>query len=523
MPSSLVLAVLVATSAFSAALFGLMAIAMIDNWRCARLRRDVNRSAAEPYVFLFDDHDLIDASTPARALLRSLPTGSSDWNRLVAFLAPRFPGFAATSSAVPGPEGREFRSADGSVMEFTGGAGLPHRLLLLPGEGAGQDLRIDALCHRAQEDEVASLRDVFNALPMPVWRADKEGTVIWANAAYLSVAAAAAGCLEEELSWPLPNLLERLPAPREGGPRRIALPGPQRRWFQIDTTPSGDFLLHVATPCDALVRAETTRDELMQTLAKTFADLPIGLAVFDRQRQLALFNPALSDLTDLGPEFLTMRPGFHAFFDRLREKRMIPEPRDYHGWRQAIADIETAAAAGHYEDTWNLPAGATYRVTARPHPDGALALWFEDVSADMSLTRRFRAEVQTCQAVFDSLDVAVAVFSAAGVMTLSNTAFSDFWGFEDSVATVPVDAADLAALWQAQTEPTRVWDDLVRYLSELGEREPWRAEVRRLAGPCVMLDARPLSGGSTMVEFRTEGAGLVLRCTQQERGAVPAI
>jgi hypothetical protein len=115
------------------------------------------------------------------------------------------------------------------------------------------------------------------------------------------------------------------------------------------------------------------------------------------------------------------------------------------------------------------------------------------------------------------------VFSAAGVMTLSNTAFSDFWGFEDSVATVPVDAADLAALWQAQTEPTRVWDDLVRYLSELGEREPWRAEVRRLAGPCVMLDARPLSGGSTMVEFRTEGAGLVLRCTQQERGAVPAI
>ena len=44
------------------------------------------------------------------------------------------------------------------------------------------------------------------------------------------------------------------------------------------------------------MQAETALRGFMQTLAKTFAHLPTGLAIFDQHRQLALFNPALAPL-----------------------------------------------------------------------------------------------------------------------------------------------------------------------------------------------------------------------------------
>ena len=524
MPSSLVFAVVITVSAFVAALVGLMALAIFDDWRRARGFRGAQAGRHEPYVFLFDGRDLIDASPPARVLLRHLPGGPDDWIRLIAFLSPRFAGLSDALDTAPGAGGREFRANDGSTLELAGGPDLPLRLTLVPGDGPEADLRVDTLCQNAQELELSLLRDILDTLPFPLWRTDDAGGVTWVNSAYVSVVSDRSGCAPQDLPWPLPDLLDDAPSPADETPRRVALSGQPNRWFQIHSDRSTGAGQHVAVPCDALVRAETTRDEMMQTLAKTFADLPIGLAVFDRQRQLALFNPALCDLTELGPEFLMTRPAFHSFFDRLRDSRMIPEPRDYHGWRHAIADIEKAAATGHYEDTWNLPSGATYRVTARPHPDGAIALWFEDVSADMSLARRFRAEVQTCQAVFDHLDTAVAVFSPAGVMTLSNAAFTDIWGFDGSATASPVDAADLAALWQAQTEPSQIWDELVRYLSELGGREPWSAEVRRISGQRVVLRAHPLQGGSTMVQFRAEATNSSCHVKDRPgRIATPAI
>ena len=90
-----------------------------------------------------------------------------------------------------------------------------------------------------------------------------------------------------------------------------------------------------------------------------------------------LFNPALGDLTGLAPEFLSTRPTLFSLLDALRERRMIPEPRDYKHWPREMLKLE--AAAGQYMDLWSLPGGQTYRVTGQPHPDGAIALLMEDI------------------------------------------------------------------------------------------------------------------------------------------------
>ena len=67
--------------------------------------------------------------------------------------------------------------------------------------------------------------------------------------------------------------------------------------------------------------------DFVQTLTKTFAQLSVGLAIFDADRRPVLFNPALGDLSLLPADFLIARPTLFSFLDRLRDNRMIPEPK----------------------------------------------------------------------------------------------------------------------------------------------------------------------------------------------------
>jgi hypothetical protein len=71
----------------------------------------------------------------------------------------------------------------------------------------------------------------------------------------------------------------------------------------------------------------------------------------------------LTELTRLPIDFLVARPGLTEVLDKLREKRMIPEPKDYRSWRKSISDLEAAAADGSYSETWSLPGNLTYRAT----------------------------------------------------------------------------------------------------------------------------------------------------------------
>ena len=137
--------------------------------------------------------------------------------------------------------------------------------------------------------------------------------------------------------------------------------------------------MNYAEDVNAVVNTEIAQRNFVKTLAKTFAQLSIGLAIFDRDRQLALFNPALIDLTALLADFLSARPNVLSFFDRLRDNQMMPEPKNYNSWRHQMADRIEAAADGRYQETRLLPSGSIYRVSGRPH------LW-----RDRGSLRRYR-------------------------------------------------------------------------------------------------------------------------------------
>ena len=249
------------------------------------------------------------------------------------------------------------------------------------------------------------------------------------------------------------------------------------------------------------MRAEATQRAFVDTLSKTFAQLSIGLAIFGRDRRLLSFNPALLDLTGLPVEFLSSRPQIRSVLDRMREARVLPEPKNYLSWREELAALESAAENGSYCEVWSLTNGSTYGVTGRPHPNGAIALLFEDVSADVSLTRRFRTEIELAHAALDGMRDAAVVISSTGSVVISNKAYHNLWGIAKDRGMSPVDLADEAAEWQQSCVPTPVWAMIHDFIRGQGGRDPWEEPLSLLDGRQMICRATPLPNGYSLISF----------------------
>lgn len=534
MGSSLFLAVtLVASSVLAVVAVLLLAVALPFG-RTGRAARSARPAA----IFLVAPGAVLDANRRGNALLDALGARLSGgdgsgvdadaqagaWLALLNHLHPVFPDAAERLDAVlqrhdPGTAGRIGAPVQETVLLAADASGL--RLSILPtgtgrarlylseavgepGQKAdGDTVLVDSLSWQALRAENALLQRNVDLGPVPVWREDAAGRVIWANAAYMRLLhEVGAG---QTASWPLPAIF---PQPKPGDALRHGLrPGSRNRqiWFDLVAVRDGDALLCHALPADEAQRAERTRLEFVHTLSRTFATLPIGLAVFDRTRRLNLFNPALTDLTRLEPEFLASRPGLDGFLNRMRDKRILPEPRDYKAWSRRLLDVEAALASGGFEETWTLPDGRNFRVSAAPHPDGALALLIEDITDDVRLKRSFRVELETGQAALDMAESAIAVFAQNGELVLTNAAFDDFITF-DGIATLGgVRLPEAITSWRRMSDEPGLWDRIAALSQGGGATAEVQGVARFDEGEPMEIRARLCPTGGVTIGFQRQG------------------
>lgn len=498
---------LVVTGIFSAFL-GLLFLAVLQR-KMPRQPDTLFPESSGNAEYLFDDKIMIDATPAGRSLLpRTCQNNLSAWPGLINYLEPRFPGvskqletLSAQGTLTLGSVEDEDNAPLLMRAELRGGL---TRITVLEAEAKVTTGAFDPLTRRAIREELEQLRQISAKAPLPIWRESAEGEVIWANATYLNLVT---DRLEEgeDLSWPLQKLFAQSPMPEQtqGERKKLVGIGDQKDcWFDLYEFADSKTRLIYALPADHTVKAEEGLRAFMQTLTKTFAHLSTGLAIFDKDRKLVLFNPSLIDLTGLAPDLLTKRPSLSMFFDALRDSSMIPEPRDYKSWRNQITDLDQAAASGLYEETWSLPSGQTYRVIGRPHPNGALALSIEDISSEMSQTRRYRADLELGQAVIDEVGTAIAVFSTTGMLVMSNAAYAELWG-HDPAASLSAEGSisTICDYWRSATAPSTIWDRIEDFSNLSGPRDAWEDEARLSDGRLVNCRFSPLAGGATMATF----------------------
>ncbi|MDX5383855.1 MAG: PAS-domain containing protein [Rhodobacterales bacterium] len=469
-------------------------------------------------AFLFEGRMLLQASERGIQLLQLPQTdgsairakGVDDWGHAICVLKPRFPDIPDDPS--------EFKSSSGEsgrikIDSIPGTADAAHLVV----EWWDDWVRLQIVDHgRNQEnatpatdmsEEAGWLRLAVTGAPYPIWQTARDGRVLWANTAYTDLVTRferrSSDDMQQKQGFPIVFDVPLQTNCDQTSYRLSIVPSGsvQPYWFDVRSLQIPSGWMNYATDVNAVVNAEIAQRNFVQTLTKTFAQLSIGLAIFDRQRQLALFNPALIDLTSLPAEFLSARPNLLSFFDRLRDRQMMPEPKNYRSWRDQIADLVAAADNGLYLETWSLPSGLTYRISGRPHPDGAVAFLFEDISAEISLTRQFRSQLELGQSALNAIEQSIAVFSATGVLAFSNTAYRKMWHIDPDSSFAEITVIDASRHWQSHSLPTPVWGDLRDFVNQFGDRSDWQAEVTLRDGQMVACHVAPMPGGATMVQF----------------------
>ncbi len=472
-------------------------------------------------LFIFRRDELLDCSESGQTLLDSLghddtgPHKTAVWTSLHSFLAARFPDLDQTLDGLIGAGLVELRSGrdDGLVLGLRHMRGLLH-LRLTDTSAEGALMAIDRLSFDALQGELASLRAVARNAPALIWKTDPDGKVVWANSAYIRT-------LQQDaesplhLTWPLPALFADVTRDHKG---RMALRRDDDvRWFAHSETRCEDQTLHFAVPIDAAVQSEAARRETLQTLTRIFASLPIGLALFDAERRLQVFNPALIDLTRLEPIFLAARPSFEQVLYALRENRMLPEPKDFQHWRREIVEMEKAAETGAYSEEWCLDGGRTFHVTGRPQPNGAIALFIEDVTTETTLARNFRNEIETAHHVLDALPEAIVVFGLSGQALMANDGYARLWKADPCVDLTDGGLAQALTMWSEACEPTTFWARLAEFVAQADTNDEITGSAALRTGIPLAMRVRRLSGGALMVVFQPLAQGLLSGRADQNR------
>jgi PAS domain-containing protein len=435
----------------------------------------------EPLALLFDDGFLHHATQRALTQLAISP-GFHVWSDLRDTLLARFPDMPKN------PGSGEFGS-----MVLTAQDQISPQRLEMNWRGAlcWVTLVEDDVERRVQVDHedthhMAALRQSAEIDPNPAWHQDTDGKVLWQNAAYRKLRAGVAPEIEPLFEVPADDTSYRTSFPL-GDNEAIT-------HYSVTMTQADGVQICHATCIDDLVAAERAKRHFVQTLSKTFAHLPIGLAIFDRNGQLALFNPALVDLSGLSAPFLSRRPTLLSFFDQMRE--------NYKTWRQEITDLIAAANDGLYQETWTLEDGRTYHVQGRPHPDGATAFLIEDISAEITLTLNFRKEVELGQILLDQIDEGLVVFSSSGVLTFCNAYYRKLWRQNPESAFADVTIYDSLGIWRAGCHSLPRRDEIERFVMSYEDQSEWSFPITLEDGRPYLCEMRSIGAGSKLIRFR---------------------
>ncbi|WP_339949300.1 PAS-domain containing protein [uncultured Albimonas sp.] len=452
-------------------------------------------------------------------------------------------------------DGRPFRALaddrEGRSWEL---AGRPEageaRLALTPAGPARREIaRLRGMLAMLASDRDQAA-EALEAAPLLAWRRSPAGRIVWGNALYRRLASAQEAYGTD--AAPLPELRHDGgdgygARPPEGRRSVFDARTGERRWFELTELPAADGgALGYGVDAASAVHAEGALRRFVETLTETFAHLAIGLAIFDREARLGLFNPAFASLMRLDPAWLAGRPSLSDVLEKLRANRRLPDHENFQLWRAEMLELFRAEGGQdrpERTEVWHLPGELQIRVVARPHPQGAVAFLFEDVSETARLERRFATETEIRRAVMDRLEEGVVAFGPDGAARFMNPAFAAIWAPRDETEEAlellrsaesgaePLRLAQTLAMFRARSPSAAVWDRLAAFFGAPADRAAWSDEATLTDGRRLRVRVAALPDGSVLAAFtdvtdasRAERATLertaALEAAEEIRGAL---
>ena len=277
-----------------------------------------------------------------------------------------------------------------------------------------------------QADEAAQLRELVDAIPVPVWRRDRDGALVDCNRTYASALDATRELVLTEGRELAPTDV-REPADQSGVRRHVVIGGARRLLDIIELPCSNGGAVGFALDRTDVETAETELRRQLSGYAEVLEGIGAAVAIYGTDQRLKFFNAAFAALWDLEAEWLAAEPSFGDVLERLRECRRIPEHADFRAFKRERLQLFTSLIERRQE-LLHLPDDRTLLLSIAPHPFGGLTFIYENVTDRLALERSCNTLTQVRRATLDNLFEGVAVYGSDGRLKLHNPAYLKIWG-----------------------------------------------------------------------------------------------
>jgi PAS domain-containing protein len=228
--------------------------------------------------------------------------------------------------------------------------------------------------------------------------------------------------------------------------------------------------------------------------------LPLPVAVLQDQK-LVQYNRAFAALWELPIGWLDAGRSYGEVLDYLREKRRLPEQRNFAEWKQAqlqyCAKLEMARA-----EFWHMPGGRSIRIAMEPRLDGAVFLICEDITENLRLESSLNLLTQVQQATLDTLEDGIAIFGTDGRLVMNNAPFAALWQLSGEELGGRPHFIELSDICAERIGRDGIWGMIAYGINSAApEKFSELGKVKRADGRMLFIAMSRLPNGSTVVTF----------------------
>ena len=355
------------------------------------------------------------------------------------------------------------------------------------------DASTAAIADRARR-EAESLREMLDAIPVPVWRRGPDRTLLDCNRAY----AHAVDAIPEQA---VAECRQLAAGARAGERRHVVIDG-ARRLFEIGETPTQTSgTIGFAIDRTDLESTETELWRHVNAHAEVLERIRASVAIYGPDQRLKLFNSGFSSMWGIAEDWLAAQPSFEEVLERLRGARQLPETADFRAFKSEQLRMFTSLIEPQQE-LMHLPDGRTLLLSISPHPFGGLTFIYEDVTDRLALERSCMTLTKVRRATVDHLFEGVAVYGSDGRLKLHNPAFLALWGLSESDVTREPHIGDILEKTRSLLDDGGDWTVLKqRIIVKITTHALASGPVYRNDGSMLQEATVPLPDGNVLVTY----------------------
>jgi PAS domain-containing protein len=274
---------------------------------------------------------------------------------------------------------------------------------------------------------------LFNHLPIPVWRREGDGSIVFANNAFkkLTKKFSSEGEINEFESG-LKRLADiGIKEKRTAKITRSFISKNKNTSYEFNEVPIASSSGTVGFGID-ITRNEESEKSLnivANTLDRILELSSNAIMILDKDGNIFQFNQVLVNMFGLDPKWLADKPSYSNFWDKLRELNKLPEFKNY----KEFKDVQISLIRHLTEpksDFMHMPNGQTVRFSVIPSAKNTIVM-FDNLTDVLNVERSYNELMSVYRTIVSQLQHSVVIFGQDGRIKLYNPMFIKFAKLDD--------------------------------------------------------------------------------------------